>query len=183
VSKSDKKIYKITNNVNGLVYIGCSSDVSKRKYAHKKKARDGLFGEINRLYPAIRKFGWENFSLDVIEKCTTEDAPTREMFWIEKTKSSLVEFGYNTSNHGRCGDGKYWLGKKRPDISRRQRNDKSNIAKAVDATRKKVLVIETGKTYRSITELAGEIGRTVSAVAYAVRKQTKCAGITPVQIN
>ena len=67
------EVYKITNNINGLVYIGCTTNgCSFRFHRHLLKARDG---ESNYpLHKAIREFGEQNFSVSLLEFCKDEKA-------------------------------------------------------------------------------------------------------------
>lgn len=49
------KIYKITNNINGKIYIGqTKTSIERRFISHKSAARRGI-NYI--LYKAIRKYG------------------------------------------------------------------------------------------------------------------------------
>lgn len=59
-------IYKITNTVNGKIYIGFASNWTKRKYSHKYH----LNKRNQHLYYAFRKYGWENFTWEVIYQST-----------------------------------------------------------------------------------------------------------------
>lgn len=56
-------IYKVTNKVNGKIYIGFDSNWPVRKYQHKSRAKKN---SSYRLHMAIRKYGWENFDWEVI---------------------------------------------------------------------------------------------------------------------
>lgn len=59
-------IYKITNLVNGKMYIGQAVDIEERWIRHK---RDWKIDKTKVLYKAIRKYGIENFSFEIIEEC------------------------------------------------------------------------------------------------------------------
>ena len=60
-----KYIYKITNNINGKVYIGQSKDPEDRFKQHKC-----CFGN-SRLYTSMKSYGVDNFTMEVLF-CTTE---------------------------------------------------------------------------------------------------------------
>lgn len=94
-------IYKITNKVNGKVYIGQSIDIKKRWASHKKDAFwAGNVGKEYPLYRAIRKYGLENFEFEIIEECTTEKLNEKEMYYITVYKSNIKNFGYNQNDGG-----------------------------------------------------------------------------------
>jgi len=90
-------IYKITNLVNGKVYIGqTTKSLEKRKCQHLKKARQGA---QTHLYQAIRKYGEENFNFEII--CRAFDKETLnelETHYIELYDS--IHSGYNMVDGG-----------------------------------------------------------------------------------
>lgn len=92
-------IYKITNNVNGKVYIGQTrQEVKERFYRHC--SRVGSTFELNMaIHKAIRKYGKQNFTLEVIEE--TENLDERERYWIEFYDS--YKTGYNSTLGGQNG--------------------------------------------------------------------------------
>ena len=64
----EKYIYKITNQLNNKCYIGQTTDYKRRFQEHKNL---GYGVEENKLlYYAIKKYGIENFSFEVIEDKT-----------------------------------------------------------------------------------------------------------------
>lgn len=92
------KIYKITNNINGKIYIGqTKTSINRRFVSHKSAARRGI-NYI--LYKAIRKYGQENFKIELIEEVENNLANEREMFWIAEYNSTNNKFGYNSSIGG-----------------------------------------------------------------------------------
>lgn len=89
-------IYKITNKVNGKIYIGQSKDIYFRWHRHHLAAFNNSYPQYNcLLYKAIRKYGIENFNFEVIEECEEYLLNEREQFYIEKYNSFDVNFGYN----------------------------------------------------------------------------------------
>ena len=90
-------IYKITNLINGKVYIGQTSRTIKERYKEHKKA----FKKKNvALYCAMRKYGINNFKIEQIEKCDNTLLNEREIYWIAKYKSNNSKIGYNETNGG-----------------------------------------------------------------------------------
>jgi group I intron endonuclease len=65
-------IYKITNTINGKVYIGqtIQSNAKMRWYSHQADARTG---KKSHLYDSIRKYGVENFAWEIIEQGSSVD--------------------------------------------------------------------------------------------------------------
>ena len=75
-------IYKITNTVNGKVYIGqtIQSNPKMRWYAHLADARRG---KKSYLYDSIRKYGQESFSWEIIDIAVSlEDLNDKEEYWL-----------------------------------------------------------------------------------------------------
>lgn len=94
------EVYKITNNINGLIYIGCTTmGCSFRFHRHLLKAKDG---ESNYpLYKAIREFGEKNFSVSLLEFCNDEkEMQEREIFYIANFESTNPAKGYNVRKGG-----------------------------------------------------------------------------------
>lgn len=95
-------IYKITNDINGKIYIGKTEfSIIKRLDEHIHDA----FRERNEkrpLYAAMRKYGAEHFHIELIEE--TDNPNEREIYWIEQYGS--FKKGYNAT---RGGDGKKYL--------------------------------------------------------------------------
>lgn len=91
-------IYKITNKINGLVYIGQSVNIKRRWNNHKSvynNPNDHCYE--NYLYRAMRKYGIENFKFEVIEECDAQELNNREKYWIQYYDS--YHNGYNET----CG--------------------------------------------------------------------------------
>lgn len=88
-------IYKIQNLIDGKIYIGQSVHIQARFNQHKNEAKNG---NTRPLYNAIRKYGIENFSFEVIEECSKEKLNEREIYWIKKYDS--FHNGYNLTPGG-----------------------------------------------------------------------------------
>ena len=94
-------IYKIENKINGKIYIGQSIAIKTRWQQHKYEAK---MGESQApLYRALRKYGIENFSFEILEECPQESLNEREIFWIAFYKSNNRDFGYNVLSGGENG--------------------------------------------------------------------------------
>lgn len=91
-------IYKITNNVNGKVYIGQTiQTVKERFYQHcATKCSDSVLNMA--IHRAIKKYGKSNFTIEVIEEVDKDSLNDREKFWIEYYNS--YNNGYNSTRGG-----------------------------------------------------------------------------------
>ena len=89
-------IYKITNLINGKVYVGQSVNILTRWRRHRSEMNN-----LNNCYPiykAMRKYGLENFAFEVIEECSKNLLDEREKYWI-KYYNSYYD-GYNQTSGG-----------------------------------------------------------------------------------
>lgn len=91
-------IYKITNNVNGKVYIGQTiQTIKERFYQHcATKCSDSVLNMA--IHKAIKKYGKSNFTIEVIEEVDKDSLNDREKFWIEYYNS--YNNGYNSTRGG-----------------------------------------------------------------------------------
>lgn len=94
-------IYKVTNLLNGKVYIGQTKrSIEARWSQHRHDVK--LKHCYCKLQKAIKEFGADNFRIEQIDSATTkEEANEKEVFWI-KYYNATVD-GYNTSPGGRSG--------------------------------------------------------------------------------
>lgn len=86
-------VYKITNKINGKMYIGASARLMKRKTEHFKPSRIKTYKDRLPIYRAMDKYGRESFVFEIIEKTTAEQLDEREEYYINKYNT--VEEGYN----------------------------------------------------------------------------------------
>lgn len=90
-------IYKITNKINGKIYIGQTiHTLAHRKSRHLKCMQNGV---DRHLYNAMRKYGVENFVFEEIDHTDNiEDLNYLESYYI--TKYDSVRKGYNMGYGG-----------------------------------------------------------------------------------
>lgn len=93
------EIYKITNLVNGKIYVGATMDgIGKRWARHLTKTNAGATTPICN---AIREFGAENFSITLVELCENEGHMNeREAYWIATLSATNSNIGYNAKVGG-----------------------------------------------------------------------------------
>jgi group I intron endonuclease len=85
-------IYKITNLINGKIYIGQSRNLRRRQNEYSRYSEKKGHGLMKR---AILKYGWGNFRFEVIEECPADLLNEREEFHINEFKSYEKGIGYN----------------------------------------------------------------------------------------
>ena len=99
------KIYKVTNTINGKIYVGKQTNNRKNYYGSGKLIKQ-----------AIQKYGIENFTKEIIDEVVGDVLGSeREIYWITKLKALD---GYNLEIHGNGGE-----------ISERQRRMNSETVK------------------------------------------------------
>lgn len=86
-------IYKITNLVNHMTYVGQSNNLAERWRQHIKRGLGADTPTRNKLYPAMIEYGVENFSFEVIEECSPAQLNEREQYWQQFFEAKT--FGYS----------------------------------------------------------------------------------------
>lgn len=96
-------IYKITNQQNQKCYIGKSKNIEQRWKEHIYEAKANSSRALCR---AIRKYGEQNFSFEILEEIPIElydsISSDREKYWI-KYFNSFSDSGYNMTEGGDRG--------------------------------------------------------------------------------
>jgi group I intron endonuclease len=105
------EIYKITNLSSGKIYVGQAvshilNHKRYRPYGHKgrfichiSEAFSTKKNQSHYLNNAIRKYGVNDFVVELIECCESEKSDEREIYYI-KELNSLYPNGYNLKNGG-----------------------------------------------------------------------------------
>ena len=94
-------IYKIKNKINSKIYIGLTTNsvVNRFKQHLYESFNSNSKGYNFVLHKAIRKYGEENFEIDIIEEVEDEKLQLREQYWIDFF-NSIIPFGYNMTYGG-----------------------------------------------------------------------------------
>lgn len=108
-------IYKITNLINGHSYIGKSKNIYERWSEHKRESQlpestweKNKRHEQTQLHKAMRKYGVNQFSYEIIEECSLEELDKKEIYWIAYYNTYLDKNHYNMTPGGdgyNCGSG------------------------------------------------------------------------------
>ena len=141
-------IYKITNLKNNNCYIGQSINIIQRWKDHRKEAKD-IYSDKKEypLYKAIKKYGIENFSFEILEECKVEELNQKEKEYIEKYDS--FHNGYNQTLGGDCNSKSY-----NPNLDAiyddllNSKITLKNIAKKYGYCYTTIYMINTGQTQR-----------------------------------
>jgi hypothetical protein len=83
-------IYKTTNLLNGMIYVG----------QHFTSANGGYLGSGTYLKIVIKKHGRQNFKRETLEHCEILEMNNRETYWINCLSATNREIGYNLMERG-----------------------------------------------------------------------------------
>lgn len=100
------EIYKITNKINGKVYIGQTIRPAQQRF--RRHINDAMNNILNTHFAkAIRKYGPDAWELTIIDKAETqEELNQKEQYWI-RYYNSVID-GYNeTDAINKCGGNTY----------------------------------------------------------------------------
>ena len=138
-------VYLHTNDYNGKVYVGITSQVPHRRWNNGK-------GYINNkyFYRSIEKYGWHNFSHKILyTDLSKEEAEQLEIKLIKEYNSANPEYGYNIELGGNSTE-KFTY------------ETKAKISKALqghictEETKEKIRRAKIGKTYRAGYKMSKE---------------------------
>jgi len=93
-------LYRITNKINGKIYIGQATNISKRWSDHRAAVQKLKPTQI--IHHAMIKYGLDNFEFEVIASCKTqEDANETETELVKQYDSFISNGkGYNATLGG-----------------------------------------------------------------------------------
>ena len=101
MKKRKAVIYRVTNKINGKVYVGQSINYKRRKYSHiYNSKRDNP--QFSLLDSAIRKYGENSFEWDILWEGSYSNIDGKEKYYIKKLNSQIPN-GYNVESGGRRG--------------------------------------------------------------------------------
>jgi hypothetical protein len=86
-------IYKLTHKESGISYIGQARDIKARWSDHIKCSLGIDTPVTSQLYAFTREKGIENFTFEILEKCSTEELNEKEKFYIDLYQT--YDYGLN----------------------------------------------------------------------------------------
>ena len=93
-------VYEITNKINGKKYIGKHST---------NNLNDKYMGSGVAISEAIKKYGIENFSKNILHLCDSEEEAFKfELLEIEKVEATKNSLYYNIASGGKGGVASLW---------------------------------------------------------------------------
>lgn len=153
-------VYKHTNKSNGKVYIGITCRKPEVRWNNGKGYENNEY-----FYRAIQKYGWEDgFIHEIIaDGLTKKDACKIEIELIATYDSTNYDKGYNCSAGGECGNAgclrsREWVDKMRNSLI------------------KPVVCVETGVTYKSLTEAVQKTGINGGGISGCCHNHKRTAG-------
>lgn len=114
-------IYKITNNANGVVYIGMSRNPKERFVKHKNLAKRG--SELL-IHKAMRNDGSENFTLSILAIAPTfEELSDLEIEYINMYKNINKSKVYNVAEGGKGGNVRKYMDEEKLKAYNKKQSD------------------------------------------------------------
>ena len=86
------KVYKMTNMIDGKIYVGKTAGTMFRRLAlHKNSPKSAM-------YKHIKEFGIDNFKIELLQECVDDlQAREAERNWIISLRSFDSSIGHNIS--------------------------------------------------------------------------------------
>ena len=196
-------IYKITNLINGKVYIGQSINIYKRWKEHKNKNNWNKKKQI--IYSAFKKYGLDNFNFEIIEICNKKMLNEKERFYIKLYKSYVYDKnsnGYNATLGGESNLGMVLSKESKKKMSNARKgkykgednprygqhlseSEKKNISEKNKGNNKgvprseevKIKISKTKKGYKHTEESKKKIAKSRKGIKPPCSKKVICEGI------
>lgn len=93
-------VYCHINKLNNKKYVG----ITKQNINNRWRNGEGYKGQA--FYNAIKKYGWEEFTHEILfTNLSRTEAEEKEKYLIKKWNTQNSKFGYNASSGGESGNG------------------------------------------------------------------------------
>ena len=164
-------IYHWINKINGNTYVGSSVNISVRMYTYYSI---GSLAKSNRpIDRALLKYGFSNFTLEILEYCDKDNVLEREQYYLDliKPQYNIVEKAGSTLGYKHTPES---LQKMRDFVLSDEVRDRKALS-TVNATesRKVSIMVENIETkekteYASLTDAGEALGVTKGSVSQAL---------------
>ncbi len=178
------EVYKITNKINSKVYVGITVQGYKTRWF--KHCSDAIHDSTFPLHNAIRKYGIDNFQIEVIEVCNTiEELKNREKYWISTLQSRNTQNGYNLTDGGDGTFGRIFSEETKKKLSIAAKNRKATdftkeILRKASPNNKEIMMFNLENIYirsfRSSREASREVKVAATNIAKCARGIYKTSG-------
>lgn len=129
-------VYCHTNKINGKKYVGITKQKPEKRWGNGCNYKDNEY-----FYRAIKKYGWEEFSHDILfEGLTKKEAQEKEKYLISKWDLNNRDCGYNIQ---RGGEGVNTIS----DETRRKISERKKGIKLSYDTKRKMSESRTGEKH------------------------------------
>lgn len=164
-------IYRWINKINGNIYIGSSVNLSVRMYTYYSLRS---LAKSNRpIDRALLKYGFSNFTLEILEYCDKHNVLEREQYYMDlvKPQYNIAETAGSTLGYKHIPES---LAKMRDFVlSDEVRNRKALSTVNATAARKISIIVKNIKTndeseYTSLTEAGKALGVSRASVSQAL---------------
>lgn len=164
-------IYRWINKINGNAYIGSSVNIRVRMYTYYSLRS---LAKSNRpIDRALLKYGFSNFTLEILEYCDKDNVLEREQYYMDlvKPQYNIVETAGSSLGYKHTPES---LSKMRDFVlSDKVRNRKALSTVNATAARRISIIVKNIKTndmleYASLTEAGKALGVSRASVSQAL---------------
>lgn len=82
--------------IDGKIYIGQTVDFYRRMNEYRNRKASKSTSSRYSIMKAIEEHGFESFTSEILHECDKEDLDYYEMYYIQKYKSYMKKYGYNS---------------------------------------------------------------------------------------
>lgn len=170
-NRNKSGVYRWVNKKNGKTYVGSSINLSVRLYTYYSL---GSLAKSNRpVDRALLKYGFSNFSLEILEYCETDNLLKREQYYMDNLKPNynIVTTAGSTLGYKHTPES---LAKMRDFVlSEEVRERKARATEKATASIRIPIIVEDLQTnkeseYISLVEAGKAIGVSRAAVSQAL---------------
>lgn len=173
--QEDDRLWSVYRHISpsGKSYIGMAKDIK-----HRWRGGGNGYKGSNRIWYAIQKYGWDNFTHEIVATdLTRQEACDMEVDLIKTYNTMDPDYGYNLTSGG---EHFVFSPESLEKLSRSQMghpvSDKVRYMLA-ERNSKPIICIETNEIFKNAAEAADKVGLCRTSVSRAAKgKQDTCGG-------